>query len=94
MGALGLALGPTGAATIPGGVVGGTALGGGIGGLAGSILCSSGGANRGGKGERNQAAKPDGTANPEKYVRLSQTNPVRYEVKDTHTGKWVLKGRD
>ena len=55
---------------------------------------SRGGGNRGSgqsKGERNTAAKPEGTDNPGKHVRVSKTHPGRYEAKNPRTGKWTLK---
>jgi RHS repeat-associated protein len=41
-----------------------------------------------GKGERRRTAKPD---NPRKHARPSKEKPGQWEVKDPHTGKWVLK---
>ncbi len=59
LGTLGLAGGPTAAATIPGGAAGGAMFGGGIGGVAGLVMCSSGrwggsGAGRGGGDHRDK----------------------------------------
>lgn len=43
------------------------------------------------KGERKTAAKPSGTPNPGKHVRPSKTHPGQWEVKNPHTGTWILK---
>jgi len=50
-------------------------------------------ANKGGqgKGERNAAAKPDGTANAAKHAKPAPGKPGRWIVKDPHTGKESLK---
>jgi len=44
-----------------------------------------------GKGERRGTGKPDATPDPGKHARPSKDKPGQWEVKDPHTGKWVLK---
>jgi hypothetical protein len=44
-----------------------------------------------GKGERGGTGKPDATPNPGKHAKPSKDKPGQWEVKDPHTGKWVLK---
>ncbi|HEV2233469.1 MAG TPA: RHS repeat-associated core domain-containing protein [Terriglobia bacterium] len=44
-----------------------------------------------GKGERKQTGRPEGTPNPAKHARPSKQKPGCWEVKDPHTGKWVVK---
>jgi RHS repeat-associated protein len=44
-----------------------------------------------GKGERGQAAKPDGTPNAAKHAKPAPGKPGRWIVKDPHTGKESLK---
>jgi RHS repeat-associated protein len=43
------------------------------------------------KGERNHAAKPDGTPDPAKHTRPDPNKPGNILVKDPHTGKTVSK---
>lgn len=44
-----------------------------------------------GQGERRRAGKPSGTPTPGKHVKPSSTHPGRWEVRDPHTGNWILK---
>jgi RHS repeat-associated protein len=44
-----------------------------------------------GKGERGQAAKPEGTASPYKGMRPHPTDPSKVIWRDPHTGKDVIK---
>jgi hypothetical protein len=44
-----------------------------------------------GKGERNHAAKPDGTPNPGKHTRPDPNKPGNILVRDPHTGKTASK---
>ena len=54
LGSLGLVTGPGAAITIPGGAAGGAALGGGIAGLGGLVMCVTGGGRWGGDGGRGR----------------------------------------
>lgn len=44
-----------------------------------------------GKGERKQTAKPSGTPNPYKHMKLHPTDPTKVVVTNPHTGKKVTK---
>ena len=53
------------------------------------VFAKGGGGQR--KGERNHAAKPDGTPDPGKHTRPDPNKPGNILVKDPHTGKTVSK---
>jgi len=56
-------------------------------------LAKFGRGGRSGRGERNHAAKADGTPNPYKHMRPDPNNPKKVLVRDPQTGKWVRKDK-
>jgi len=56
-------------------------------------LAKFGRGGRGGKGERNHAARADGTPNPYKHMRQDPNNPKKVLIKNPQTGKWDSKNK-
>ncbi|MFN7640740.1 MAG: polymorphic toxin type 33 domain-containing protein, partial [bacterium] len=72
LGTLGLAGGPTAAATIPGGAAGGAALGGAIGGFGGLVLCSTG--SGGGSSSGSSGSSQDKKLSSSEVKKLEQSS--------------------
>lgn len=99
LGTLGLAGGPTAAATIPGGAGGGAALGGAIGGFGGLVLCSTGSGTGGGGGAASQSSGDGFWKGLRPFRGKTKTNGLQgknkrfFEWDHTHGDVEVYDGR-